>query len=72
MNELDVGHFLGIYKTRLRMQEEGITNPAPEYKEITRTIVERLSKLPITEKITLDDNTLKDSRGNIIVTFPRP
>ncbi len=35
MSKLDVKHFLGIYRIRLRMQEEGITNPEPEYKVIT-------------------------------------
>jgi len=76
MSELDVKHFLGIYQLRLKMQEEGITNPSPEYKGITRLIVDKLSKLPLDEKIILENPskgnmTMKDSKGNIIVTFPR-
>ena len=49
MNKLNVKHFLGIYKVRLQMQKEGITNPTPEIKELTQTIVDKLSKLPADE-----------------------
>lgn len=68
--ELDVRHYLRIYQTRLEMQEEGITNPSQEIKDITRTIVDKLSKLPLDEKIILDDHKMKDSKGNIIVELP--
>ncbi|HYV90828.1 MAG TPA: hypothetical protein VE978_03560 [Chitinophagales bacterium] len=70
MSDLNVQHYLGIYRTRLKMQEEGITNPTQEFKEITRTIVDKLSKLPLDEKIILDDHKMKDSRGNVIAEFP--
>ena len=71
MNKLDVKHFLGIYKVRLQMQKEGITNPTPEMKELTQTIVDKLSKLPADEEIILENSTMKDIRGNVIVEFPR-
>lgn len=72
MSKLDVKHFLGIYQIRLRMQEDGITNPTQEIKELTKTIVDKLSKLPLDEEITLDNHIMRDTRGNIIVEFPRP
>jgi hypothetical protein len=71
MGTLDVKHFLGIYEIRLRMQEAGTTNPKPEFKKITRTIVDKLSKLPLDDPITLENNIMKDSQGNTIVEFPR-
>ena len=70
-NYLDVEHYLNIYKLRLKMSEDGTTNPSDEIKELTRTIVDKLSKLPLHEEITLDDNKMKDVRGNIIVEFPK-
>lgn len=72
MGNLDVKHFLGIYQIRLRMQKEGITNPPQEIKELTQTIVDKLSLLPLDEEVTLNDHILKDARGNVIVEFPRP
>lgn len=71
MNKLDVKHFLGIYKVRLQMQKEGITNPTPEIKELTQTIVDKLSKLPADEEIILENSVMKDIRGNLIVEFPK-
>ncbi|WP_336129370.1 hypothetical protein [Mesoflavibacter sp. CH_XMU1422-2] len=68
---LDVKHYLGIYKTRLEMQNSGITNPTNEIKKLTRTIVEKLSLLPLEEKIELENGKMIDSKGNVIITFPR-
>jgi len=68
--ELNVRHYLRIYQTRLEMQEKGITNPCQEITDLTRTIVDTLLKLPLDEKIILDDHKIKDSKGNIIVEFP--
>ncbi len=65
-----VDHVLTIYKTRLKMQQDGITNPAQKFKDITKTIVNTLSKLPPDEKIIWDNHVMKDSKGNIIVEFP--
>jgi hypothetical protein len=66
-----VGHVLAIYQTRMRMQQEGVTNPTQEIKDLTRTIVEKLSKMPQDEKLIFDDHMMKDSKGNVIVKFPR-
>jgi hypothetical protein len=72
MSKLDVGHFLGIYQIRLRMQKDGTTNPTQNIKELTQTIVDKLSELPLDEEVTLENHILKDARGNVIVEFPRP
>jgi hypothetical protein len=71
MNNPSVQHVLNIYQTRLKMLEDGITNPAQEYKDIARTIVDKLSKMPPDEKIIWDDHIMKDSKGNTIVVFPK-
>ena len=42
-----------------------------EIKLITKTIVEKLSQLPLTEKIELENGKMIDSKGNVIITFPR-
>ena len=70
MNNLNVKHYLGIYKLRMKMQDKGITNPSIEIKLLTKTIVEKLSQLPLTEKIKLENGKMTDSRGNVIVVFP--
>ena len=70
MSNLDVEHYLGIYKTRKEMQDAGVTNPTDEIKILTKTIVEKLSLLPLDEKIELSNNSMYDSNGNLIVTFP--
>ncbi len=68
---LNVQQFLRIYETKLKMQEDGITNPKQEIKNFTRLIVEKLTKLPPNEILVLDDGyILKDTKGNIIVKFP--
>ncbi|SIT12037.1 hypothetical protein SAMN05421766_11152 [Zobellia uliginosa] len=53
------------------MQDEGITNPSDETKLLTKTIVEKLSQLHLTEKIELENGKMTDSKGNVIVVFPR-
>ena len=68
---LDVEHYLSIYKLRLKMSEEGIIDPTAEGKELIRTIVVKLSKMPLDERIILNDHIMKDSKGNIIVEFPK-
>ena len=72
MSELNVEHFLAIYQVRLRMQKDGTTNPTQEIKELTQTIVDKLSRLPLDEEITLDNYIMKDAKGNVIVELPRP
>ena len=68
---MDVKHYLGIYKTRMEMQNSGITKPTPEIKKIVKIIVEKLSLLPLDEKIELDNGKMIDQKGNVIVTFPK-
>ncbi len=69
--KLDVEHYLGIYKLRLRMNEEDTNNPSNEAIELFREIVDKLSKMPLDEPIILDKLKMKDSKGNIIVEFPK-
>lgn len=68
---LNVKHYLGVYKIRMEMQDSGITNPTDEMKKLTKTIVEKLSLLPLDENIKLEDGKMIDSKGNIIITIPR-
>ena len=68
---MDVKHYLGIYKTTKEIQDSGLTNPSDEIKILTKTIVEKLSLLPLDEKIEFSNNSLIDSKGNVIVTFPK-
>lgn len=68
-NYLDAEHYLNIYKIRLRMLEEGVSNPTVEGQKIIKTIVDKLSKLPLNEKIILEEGKMKDSNGNVIVEY---
>ena len=47
------GVLLGIMSLRLEMQEDGITNPSSHIKEVTKTLVEKLSKIDANEKINI-------------------
>jgi len=69
MNNLDVKHYLGVYKTRLAMQNSGITNPTKEVKIWTKIIVDKLSLLPLDEKVEICENSFIDSKGNVIATL---
>ena len=71
MENLTIKHFYETYKTRLEMQEAGITNPPESIKEFTESIVEILSKLPMEEIVDYADGTLVDSKGNVILRFPQ-
>nr|WP_298005300.1 hypothetical protein [uncultured Flavobacterium sp.] len=70
MKHLTAKHVLEVYKTRLEMQEAGITNPPENIKEITQSIVETLSKLPMEEIVDYIDGTLVDLKRNVIIKFP--
>ena len=70
MSKLDVRHFLNIYRTRMRMQDDGITNPSEEIKVFTRTLVEKLSLMPLDTELRIEDRSLVDNSGNIVATFP--
>jgi len=53
MEILDIKHYLGIYTTRKRMQEKGITNPSEQIKKFTKDFVEKLQAFPLDEEIIL-------------------
>jgi hypothetical protein len=72
MNNLDVEHFLSVYTDRLKMQEGGITHPTDDVKELTREIVKKLSEMPNNEPILVKNESLIDSKGNIIASLPTP
>ncbi|QSE99005.1 hypothetical protein [Fulvivirga lutea] len=75
MSELDVKHYLEVYKGRLEMQKKGITNPPEEIKLLTRQLVEILSDKNPEEEIVVNSSengiSLIDSSGKILVTFPK-
>ena len=75
MAELDVKHYLNIYKGRKDMMEKGITNPLPEGRKVINEIVEKLLEMPLSEKIVLErkegNMVMMDSQGNTLVVFPR-
>ena len=66
-----VQHVLAIYKTRMKMQEDGITNPDQELKDLTRMIVEKLSNMPQDEELIFEDSMMKDSKGNVVAMLPK-
>lgn len=70
---MNVEHYLGIYTLRKRSMEEGITNPTPEGRKLINEIVEKLSKMPLSEEISLDNKNGKmmmlDSKGNTLVSI---
>lgn len=69
MHKVTVKHLLEVYKTRLEMQQQGITNPSDHVKIFTKKIVEKLSQLPQEELIKFIDMKLIDSNGYIIADF---
>lgn len=64
--DLDVAHYLKVYQTRLKMQEEGITDPSPEVKEWTRVFVQKLKSLPRNEPLIIDGKYFLRENGDII------
>lgn len=70
MKNLDVKHYLGIYKTRQEMQNLGITNPSDAVKDFTNEIVRKLSSMSLEEIITINDRKFIDSKGIVIIEFP--
>lgn len=69
------GELLEIMDTRLAMQDEGTTNPAPSVKTATRELVEKLSIIDASEtiKIITVKNELtryvRASSGEILAEF---
>jgi hypothetical protein len=70
MKNQDVRHYLDIYITRKKMQEEGITNPSEQIKIFTRDFVEKLQSFSLDEEIILKDSSFYDSKGNFIMKVP--
>ena len=71
MNNLNVKHYLDVYKTRKEMQEKGITNPSEQIKKFTRDFVDKLQTYSLDEEITVEDNgSFFDSKGNLIMKLP--
>jgi len=68
---MNVKHYLEIYITRKKLQDEGITNPTKGVKILTKSIIEKLSLMSLEEKIDIIDNLMVDSKGNTIITFPK-
>ncbi|WP_175620589.1 hypothetical protein [Chryseobacterium schmidteae] len=71
MKKLDVEHYLYIYTVRKEMQEKGITNPNENVKKFTRELVEILEKMPLDEEIILKESSFYDSKGRLLIKFPR-
>lgn len=69
MHKVTAKPLLEVYKTRLEMQQQGITNPSDHVKIFTKKIVEKLSQLPQEELIEFIDMKLVDSSGNMIADF---
>lgn len=69
MHKVTAKHLLEVYKTRLEMQEQGITNPLDYIKIFTRQLVEKLSQLQQEELIEFRNNKLIDTKENVIADF---
>lgn len=69
MHKVTAKPLLEVYKTRLEMQQQAITNPSDHVKIFTKKIVEKLSQLPQEELIEFIDMKLVDSSGNMIADF---
>jgi predicted P-loop ATPase/GTPase len=71
---VDVEHYLNIYKGRKEMMEKDIINPLPESRRVINEIVEKLSKMPLSEKIILErkegNMVMMESQNNTLVVFP--
>lgn len=50
---LTAKHYLDIYRTRKTMQEEGVTDPSDEIKQLTASLVEKFASLDESEEIDL-------------------
>lgn len=66
MKELNVKHFLSIYKFR----RAGMKNPNPLVKEFMNEFIEKLSKMYPKELVEIRHQSFYDSKGNLISGFP--
>jgi hypothetical protein len=62
------GKLLGIFITRLNMQEDGVTIPDDSIKVVTKELVEKLTRLDPMEKI--DIITGEENTGNAFAQQP--
>ncbi|MBA5792946.1 hypothetical protein H1R17_06255 [Flavobacterium sp. xlx-214] len=69
MKHLTIKHFLTIYTDRLKMQEEGITNPTSEMIIFTKKIIALLSTLPEDDIVKLTEMNLIDENGTVLINF---
>jgi len=70
MGKLDVKHYLFVYSARLKMQEDGVTNPPEMIKKFTKEFVEKLHTLPSEMEIVLKDDAFFDNMGKLIMKIP--
>lgn len=49
----NAGELCNIMKVRLKMQEQGITNPSASVKAATKQLVEKLGCIPASESIEI-------------------
>lgn len=70
MRNLNVKHYLDIYTTRKKMQEEGIINPKEEVQNFLKDFIEILQNMPLNEEIIMKDDSFLDSKGNHIIKIP--
>ena len=53
------------------MFESGRSNPSNEAKRFILEVVEKLSKMPLDESISVNDGSLLDAQGNVIARLDR-
>ncbi len=53
MATTSAGSLLRIYSIRMRMQEDGITNPSARIRILTRQLVEKLSQIDESEQVEI-------------------
>ncbi|MNV71518.1 hypothetical protein D3C71_1645410 [compost metagenome] len=70
MSKLTVAHYLNVYQNRLVMLDEGIINPSDEMIVFAKRLVGILLQFPLTEIVSIKNNTMLDSSGNVMITFP--
>ncbi|MNY81786.1 hypothetical protein D3C86_2235400 [compost metagenome] len=52
------------------MLDEGIINPSDEMIVFAKRLVGILLQFPLTEIVSIKNNTMLDSSGNVMITFP--
>lgn len=69
---MNVEHYLGVYRLRKRMIDEGISNPTPKERDLINNIVDKLSKMNPMKEIQVtnkgEDLILSEINGNHLIT----